>query len=94
MIVRIVRDDGDIIGVFDESADMSKFGDYKIDTYTVNGVTDGLPNWEVFVSKSEPTYKVSRWFGNMTEPIEQTWATYHYVSAKDEKEALRKVLES
>jgi hypothetical protein len=97
MIVKIVRERGDdgIIGVFSEHADLSAYSSgYEIDEFCVDGATDGLPNWMVLYNKKEVSYKVTRWFGPLSEPIDQTFVVYYYVSAKDQWAALKKVLES
>lgn len=90
MKVRIVHDDGAIIGVFDASADLSKFGDYKIEEWPV--LDGSTPRWRVIVYKDETRFFAEPYYGLIKAKEEFEIYIQHFVEAKDEKDAIRKVL--
>lgn len=93
MIVTVVYDkDKNLVGVFAEGSELPT--GKNVTTTTLDGVTNGVPNWRVYVYKEGIQYTVRRWYGLMREPHEDSVYKIYYVSARTADEALKKVLES
>lgn len=96
MIVTVVYDkDKNLVGVFAEGSELPTDKNVTTTiTTTLDGVTNGVPNWRVYVYKEVIQYTVRRWYGLMREPHEDSMYKIYYVSARTADEALKKVLES